>query len=464
MSIYSSPEFEEIWAEIKLILDWHSDFSLFFVLGQNTLSSTALRQRLQDYLRAITGPLNWIHPASPVDIDQQLAEQLFARPGPPVWLELGRQDSQGKWDRARQQALGLLNRRRSTLETAMHGPLFIELPEDFAAHIVTWAPDLWSIRQQLIELPAVRPVNAMDHQRNLVVHSDKHPHDPEKIHALRLKVEQLKNHHKASGNKPYKSRQLAIALSELGQALIQVQDLTGARQRINESLALLRDLQTALGDSPQVLRDLSVSLDRLGDVEQQSGRLEAARGAYEESLSLCRQLQAALGDSPQVLRDLSVSLEKLGDVERQSDRLEAARAAYDESLGLCRKLHAALGDSPQVLRDLSVSLDRLGNVEQQSGRLDAARAAYEESLTLCRQLQAALGDSPEVLCDLSVVLNKLGDVERQSGRLEAARGVYAEALELARRFNQLLDGSPNTMALETQPLEQKLARIAPKTL
>ena len=367
MSIYSSPEFEEIWAEIKLTLDWHRDFSLFFVLTQNTLSSTALRQRLQDYLRAITSPLNWIHPASPADIDQHLTEQLFARPGPPVWLELGGQDSQGKWDRARQQALGLLNRRRSTLETAMRGPLFIQLPEDFAAHIVTWAPDLWSIRQQVIELPAVRPVNAMDHQRNLADHRDHHAPDPEKIYALRLKVEQLKNHHKAS-DKPYKSRQLAIALSELGQALIQVQDLTEARQHINECLALFRDLQTTLGDSPQVLRDLSVALDRLGDVEQQSGRLDAARGAYEESL------------------------------------------------GLCRQLHAALGGTPQVLRDLSVALDNLGDVEQQSGRLDAARAAY------------------------------------------------AEALELALRFNQLLDDSPNTMALETQPLEQKLARIAPKTL
>ena len=464
MSIYSSPEFEEIWAEIKLTLDWHRDFSLFFVLTQNTLSSIALRQRLQDYLRAITSPLNWIHPASPVDINQQLADRLFARPGPPVWLELGRQDNRGQWDRARQQALGLLNRRRSTLETAMRGPLFIQLPEDFAAHIVTWAPDLWSIRQQLIELPAVRPVNAMDHQRNLVDHPDKHPHDPEKIHALRLKVEQLKNHHKASDHKPYKSRQLAIALSELGQALIQVQDLTEARQRINECLALFRDLQTALGDSPQVLRDLSVSLDNLGDVERQSGRLDAARGAYEESLGLCRQLQAALGDSPEVLRDLSVALDNLGDVEQQSGRLDAARGVYEESLGLRRKLHAALGASSEVLRDLSVALNKLGDVQQQSGRLDAARGVYEESLGLFRKLHAALGDSPQVLRDLSVALNKLGDVERQSGRLDAARGAYAESLELAHRFNQLLDDSPNTMALETQPLEQKLARIAPETL
>ena len=308
MSIYSSPEFEAIWAEIKLILDWHRDFSLFFVLGQNTLSSMALRQRLQDYLRAITRPLNWIHPDSPADIDQHLTE-LFARLGQPVWLGLGEQDSRGKWDRARQQALGLLNRRRSTLETAMRGPLFIQLPEDFAAHIVTWAPDLWSIRQQVIELPAVRPVNAIDYQRNLVDHSDKHPHDPEKIHALRLKVEQLKNHHKAS-NKPYKSRQLAIALSELGQALIEVQDLTEARQRINECLALFRDLQTTLGDSPEVLRDLSAALDGLGDLEQQSGRLEAARATYAEVLELAHRLNQLLDDSTNTMALDTESLEQ----------------------------------------------------------------------------------------------------------------------------------------------------------
>ena len=460
MSIYSSPEFEEIWAEIKLTLDWHRDFSLFFVLGQNTLSSMALRQRLQDYLRAITSPLNWIHPASPVDINQQLADRLFARPGPPVWLELGDQDSRGQWDRARQQALGLLNRRRSTLETAMRGPLFIQVPEDFAAQIVTWAPDLWSIRQQLIELPAVSQVNTIDHQRDRADHRDHHAPDPEKIHALRLKVEQLKDHHKASDNKPYKSRQLAIALSELGQALIEVQDLTEARQRINECLALFHDLQTTLGDSPQVLRDLSVSLNKLGDVERQNGRLDAAKAAYNESLELRHQLQAALGDSPRVLRDLSVSLNNLGDVERQSGQLDAARAAYEESLNLRRKLHAALGDSPEVLRDLSVSLNNLGDVERQSGRLDAARAAYNESLELRRQLQTALGGSPQVLRDLSVALNKLGDVERQSGQMEAAKAAYAEALELARRFNQLLDDSPNTMALNTESLKQKLARIA----
>ena len=179
----------------------------------------------------------------------------------------------------------------------MHGPLFIQLPEDFAAHIVTWAPDLWSIRQQVIELPAVRPINAMDHQRNLADHRDHHAHDPEKIHALRLKVEQLKNHQKASNNQSYKSRQLAIALSELGQALIQVQDLTEARQRINECLALFRDLQTTLGDSPEVLRDLSAALDGLGDLEQQSGRLEAAKAAYAEALELAHRLNQLLDDS-----------------------------------------------------------------------------------------------------------------------------------------------------------------------
>ena len=310
MSIYSSPEFEEIWAEVKLTLDWHSDFSLFFVLSQNNLSSAALRQRLQDYLRAITGPLKWINPASPADINRHLADRFFARLGRPAWLELGRQDSREKWDQARQRALSLLNRRRSKLEAEMRGPLFIQLPEYFAAQIVTWAPDLWSIRQQVIELPAPRQIKTMDNQRNPADHHDRHPHDLEKIHALRLKVAQLKTHQAENRDTPYKSRASAIALSELSEALIEVQDLREAGQHINESLALFRKCHAALGGSPPVLRDLSVSLEKLGDVERQSGRLDAARIAYAEALELARQFNQLLDGGTNTVALKTESLEQ----------------------------------------------------------------------------------------------------------------------------------------------------------
>ena len=110
---------------------------------------------------------------------------------------------------------------------------------------------------------------------------------------------------------------------------------------------------------------------------------------------------------------------------------------------------------------MSVSLNKLGEVELLSGRLDAARAAYTESLALCRDLRAALGDSPQVLRDLSVSLDKLGEVELLSGRLDAARAAYTEAYELANKLNQLLYGGTknNSIALETESLKQKLARI-----
>ena len=396
MTIYSSlPEFRKNLAEIKLLLDWHRGFSLFFVLSQNTLSSTALRERLQDYyLKLTTHQINWINPDSPVDINQQLATRLFGQPGPPVWLELGRQDSQGEWDRARQQALGLLNRRRSKLEEEINGPLFIQLPGDFAAQIVTWAPDLWSIRQQVIELPAVWQISTMHSLLDLPDTPDNQSPSQEKIHSLRLKVETLKARQTASNEKPYRIRELAIALLELGEALIEVQDLRQARQYTSESLALFRDLRATLGDSPQALRDLSVSLDNLGKMEQLGGRLDAARAAYAESLALRRDLRAALGDSPQALRDLSIALNNLGKMEQLGGRLDAARAAYTESLALCRELRAALGDSPQALRDLSIALNKLSDVEQLSGCLDAARAAYTESLALCHEPACGLGGQP----------------------------------------------------------------------
>ena len=363
MIIYSSPKFEKVWAEIKLILDWHKRFSLFFVLSQDILSEI-LRERLQDYLKSIAKDINFIDPKKPEDISRDLTDKLFAHSNRPVWLEL--RDKEGnresKWDQARQHALGLLNRWRSKLEEEIDSPLFIHLPEHFAAQIVTWAPDLWSIRQQIIELPAMKPRIIMKNQLNLDDSRDKQARSQEKISSRRsmdsqlnldnaldnqllsqeeishsqLKAEKQKVRQTEKNNTPYKLREWAVELHKQGENLIKNQELTQARECIEESLNLFRDLRTDLEDSPQILRDLSVSLNKLGEVEPLSGRLDAARAAYAESPALRRDLRTDLEDSPQILRDLSVSLNKLGEVELLSGRLDAARAAYAESLTLCR--------------------------------------------------------------------------------------------------------------------------------
>ena len=240
-------------------------------------------------------------------------------------------------------------------------------------------------------------------------------------------------------------RNVSVSLNELGAALAESGELMAARAAYEESLGLARRLVEVYGESPGALRDVLVSLIRVGDVLRVSGELAAARAVYEESLGLARRLVEVYGESPGALRDVSVSLDRVGDVLGESGELAAARAVYEESLGLRRRLVEVVGGSPGALRDVSVSLDRVGDVLGESGELAAARAVYEESLGLRRRLVEVVGGSPGALRDVSVSLEKVGDVLGESGELAAARAVYEESLGLRRRLVEVVGGSPGAL-------------------
>ncbi len=407
-------QFETVWSEIRLLLEWRQGFAFYLVFGDDSRVSARLRQRLNDYVSSRTGLLQWLRP----DRVENAVEEVLAAVFPssaefkpfldrqaPIWIELTVGPGISAWDVSRRKTLSALNQRRSALETTCPRALFLQLPLAMASEVVTWAPDLWSVREYI----ALLPLEAPDY--TLVA--------------------------------PAELRRMSISLDDVGASELEQGRLASASTAYRESLELTRQLRAALGDTPQALRDLSVSLDKVGDVARDGGRQAEALAAYRESLDLRRQLRAALGDTPQALRDLSVSLNKVGHVTRDCGRQDEALAAYRESLGLRRQLRAALGDTPQALRDLSVSLDNVGNVARDSGQLAEALAAFRESLELSRQLRATLGDTPQALRDLSVSLNNVGDVARDSGRLAEALAAYRETTELKRQLevheNQLLN-------------------------
>ncbi|WP_188085237.1 tetratricopeptide repeat protein, partial [Pseudoalteromonas fuliginea] len=404
-------DFEAIWSELKLTLEWHEDFSLFFVFVENTQASFALKQRLDDFMRSHSKPLRRIKPITQTDLPNKVIDEIFdANAGhSPVWLALTQVDQEGIWDTLRAKTLATLNKRRSQLEDIVKSPIFIELPYTCAASVVTWAPDIWSVRQQIIELPSNIKLNTKLPQTEAETSNEPLLSSlqlDEAIYQTRAKIEQLQSTVTNQGK-----RHLSIALDRLGDLLSNIGQLPEAKAAYAQSLAICQQLQISLGDSPQVLRDLSVSFNKVGNIELQLGDLPAAKAACMQSLAIRQQLQTSLGDSPQVLRDLSVSFDKVGNIEQQLGDLPAAKAAYAQSLAICQQLQTSLGDSPQVLRDLSVSFNKVGNIELQLGDLPAAKAAYAQSLAIRQQLQTSLGDSPQVLRDLSVSFDKVGNIE-----------------------------------------------------
>ena len=346
-------QFETVWSELKLLLEWRQGFAFYLVFGDDYRVSTRLRQRLEDYVRSRTWLLQWLRPDRPESAVEDVLAAVFPSSvelnrylerRAPIWVELTVGPETDAWDAARRKTLTALNQRRSSLEKTCPRALFLQLPLAMAPEVVTWAPDLWSVREYIALLPSELPKTAT------------------------LAADEL--------------RKLSISLDDIGTSELEQGRLAAASAAYRESLDLSRQLRAALGDTPQVLRDLSVSLDNVGDVARDSGRQEEALTAYRESLDLSRQLRASLGDTPQVLRDLSVSLDNVGNVARDSGRQEEALTAYRESLDLRRQLRASLGDTPQALRDLSISLEKVGDVARDSGRQEEALAAYRESVDL----------------------------------------------------------------------------------
>lgn len=103
----------------------------------------------------------WVRPTRPaIAVDDVLhaafpqgADKRFRDWRAPLWIELTAGPGRAEWEKVRREALAALNRRRSALEKECPRPLFPLLPVAMAPEIVTWAPDLWSIRQYVAILP-----------------------------------------------------------------------------------------------------------------------------------------------------------------------------------------------------------------------------------------------------------------------------------------------------------------------
>ena len=273
--------FEALWAELKLLLEWHKGFAFYLVFGDDSRVAMRLRQRVEDFSMLRTMQLQWLRPEHPQDLVAKVlaavlpsgAEHIYVERHAPVWLELTKAPNDPTWQRARQAVLSALNKRRGALERDCPRPLFLHLPEAMAPEIVTWAPDLWSVRQYIALLPSDPPAVS------LILGSDA---------KLEQNLQRLGD----------------VAATERAQGHLEI-----ALDAAREHLELSRSRVVLRGETPQALRELSVSLHNLGRIESDCGRLDAAREAFSESLALHRCLVSVLGETPQSLLNLAQSIQ-----------------------------------------------------------------------------------------------------------------------------------------------------------
>ena len=157
-------------------------------------------------------------------------------------------------------------------------------------------------------------------------------------------------------------RSRAAATATVGVMRWAAGDLTGARGRFEESLAIFRRLAASNPRSVEAQQDLSVILGRLGDAMADAGDLVAARRYYEENVAIARRISAANPSDLEAERDVGLALERLGNLLAEAGDLTAARAHLDENLAIARRAAAVKPSSAEVQRDLGGALVRVGEV------------------------------------------------------------------------------------------------------
>ncbi|HEX9438485.1 MAG TPA: tetratricopeptide repeat protein, partial [Roseiflexaceae bacterium] len=201
---------------------------------------------------------------------------------------------------------------------------------------------------------------------------------------------------------PARTAARARALFAAGHFAAIQNDFMAARARLEESVALWREL----GDK----RGLALSLvyhNSLGWVTLLERRIAAARALFAEGVALWRELGDRWG--------LAFALWSLGAAVRREDPA-AARPTLEESVALFREV----GDR----KGLAEALVQLGIVARLEGDHTRAASLLEESLALGREV----GDKG----DVSLALQRLGEVVQDQGDAQRALALFQQSLVLAR--------------------------------
>ena len=447
------PVGEGEWQRLRRQFELATDPWLGFIFCPAPRPVAALRERTEFTLQYHRAPqMRRIHPASPDEL-RELMPQLFASLSNAgcVWVEVIAVDSPilaadvGPWTSAWDWLMLRLNERRDALRRRLTSPLVFAVHPKWKPRLRDAAPDLWSVRSLVLDLPGNEGSPATD--RSIVSELSKvnddveHVTSVEEAHAALRRLEDkpapdanslarlqmymasaLLADERANDAAEHADRALAGAagntrlraqvLTVAARAKLRAHnDAAAALQHLLEAIGVWRSILSRDGETPQTLRDLSLSLDEIGHIHEIAGEMDAAKAAYEESLTIDRGLAKMVGETPQTLGDLTISLIRVGGVYEALGKADFAKTAYDEALAIQRSL-VAIGESPQTLRDLSVSLDRVGRIHEAAGDASTAKAAYEESLTIARRLKEMIGETPQTQHDLTVSLDRLDRIKR----------------------------------------------------
>ena len=403
---FLTPEGERAWTWLRRHLDRSNAFWLAFVLTDDLVTQRVLRERVRANRRLRAAPLVTLQPATPAQLAalvDELEERGAASPGC-TWVAAPQLSDEEWLDAWRTFLLGL-NHRRDVLRGWLGG-LVIAAPPAVKVVAQQESPDLWSVRDLLVELAArpSRPTGGVElHEvaprgaepgsiegaQGLAFESEDEELAEEAQVLLAMPLTDLAGparerttrtvHHALERGE---LQLAAILLLAQAQGYRAVGDGAGALHLVQEGLTLR-------GIAPRTRERL---LDAGVALASAVSELELARHYAVESAALTEQRTGP--DDLVALRDLSGSLVRLGDVTRDLGDPTAAHTHYREALDLRRRLADQLG-TIQSLRDLRTGLTKLATTEDEFGNSGQVAALRAEVAEVDRRLDTLLDDKPD---------------------------------------------------------------------
>jgi len=191
---------------------------------------------------------------------------------------------------------------------------------------------------------------------------------------------------------------LAKVLSRQGSFAYRLGEYRQARQLLEESLAISRELDFRA--------EMAFSLSRLGEISRLLGEFDDARHLLVESVRFCQET----GE----IQQLGRAYNSLAIVEGSTGDYGKAEALFRESINASRKVGDLLG--------IGKARENLGSVAYLRGDFSKAKELYEESLLISRGLNSRY--------DIASCLNNMGVIAHEMGQYEQAIELHKESEEI----------------------------------
>ena len=216
---------------------------------------------------------------------------------------------------------------------------------------------------------------------------------------------------------------LARSYNQLGSALEDRADLSGALENERKALALLMQLHAASPGNVEIRRTLSITYDYIARELFLSGDTAAALENNARTLELRAALASEDPTNATFRRMLAISYQNDGDFRDQSGDSDGALASFRRKLTIDEELLAADPANVQAHGDIAYSLQRLADILAAQGAHAEALLDYRRAAEEYQPLNAA-ADHP---LNLRVALSHAG-----AARAEANLGNRSAAVDAVR--------------------------------